>query len=151
METNEEMTQGNENNTDTPDLGGECCSASSGSWKSLKTVLFVLVIVAACAVAAHSVLSNGTSSPCGGAATGLCPFNKPCGNSGICCLKTTDAENANCIIKEKANTTSQCCPGIETPACCPNAGTPDCCANTETPSGCPTTAAPGCCPSVVHE
>jgi hypothetical protein len=161
METNEEMTQENENNTNSPDSGGECCSSGSGRYKSLKTALFVLAILAACAVAAHSVLSNGGSSPCGGSTTGLCPLSQSCGTSSTCGLKASDAENATCIIKEKANTTSPCCPGIETPACCPNAGTPDCCANTETPSGCPymenpggcpkTTAVPGCCPSTVSE
>ena len=151
METNEEMTQENENNTNSPDSGGECCSSGSGSWKSLKTALFVLVILAACAVAAHSVLSNGTSSPCGGSTSGLCPLSKFCGTSSPCGLKEADTKNATCLIKEKEDTASSCCPGTETPACCPNAGTPDCCANTETSSGCPSTENPGGCPSSVSE
>lgn len=161
METNEEMTQENENNTNSPDSGGECCSSGSGSWKSLKTALFVLVIVAACTVAAHSVLSNGSNSPCGGSATGLCPLSQSCGSSSSCGLIASEAENATSKIKENADTNPSCCPGTETPACCPNAGTPDCCVNTETPSGCPNmenpggcpkaTAVPGCCPSLVSE
>ncbi len=170
METNEEMTQETKCDTNSPDSGGECCSSGSGGYKSLKTALFVLVIVAACAVAAHSVLSNGNSSPCGGSTSGLCPLSQSCGSSSACVLKAAGAENATCIIKEKANTPPSCCPNVETPsccagtqppACCPNAGTPDCCANTETPSCCPktenpggcpkTTAVPGCCPSVGSE
>lgn len=143
METNEEMPQQHEN--------GECCSSGSGSFKSLKTAIFVLVIIAACTLAAHSVLTNGTGSPCGSSAAGLCPLNKSCAPSGTCTLKAPNAENATCIIKEKANNPSSGCPGTETPACCPNAGTPDCCANTETPSGCPKAAAPGCCPSLKSE
>jgi hypothetical protein len=161
METNEEMTQDNENNTNSPDSGRECCSSGSGGYKSLKTALFLLVIVAACAVAAHSVLSNGSNSPCGGSATGLCPLSKPCGSSSACGLKAAGAENSTCINKEKANTPPSCCPGTQVPSCCPNAGSPDCCANTETPSGCPktenpggcpkTAAVPDCCPSVGSE
>ena len=159
METNKEMTQENENNTNSPETGGQCCSSGSGSWKSLKTALFILVILAACTVAAHSVLSNGSSSPCGGV-SGLCPLSQSCGTSSTCGLKASGAENATCIIKEKANTlpsccpkaeTPSCCPGTGTPACCPNAGTPDCCANTETPSGCPSMENPGGCPSTVSE
>lgn len=161
METNEEKTQENKCDTNSPDSGGECCSSGSGRYKSLKTALFVLVILAACAVAAHSVLSNGGSSPCGGSATGLCPLSQSCGTSSTCGLKASEAENATCIIKEKANTIPSCCPEAVPPGCCPNAGTPGCCANTETPSGCPimdnpdgcpkTTAASGCCPSVGSE
>ena len=151
METNEEMTQGNENSNDLSGSGGECCSSGSGSLKSLKTALFILVILAACAVAAHSVLSNGTSSPCGPGAAGLCPLNKPCGTSSSCGFKATGTENSTGIIKEKANTIPSCCPNAEVPSCCPNAGTPDCCANTETPSGCPNAGTPGCCPSLASE
>ena len=159
METNEEMNQENENNTNSPETGGQCCSSGSGSLKSLKTALFALVILAACAVAAHSVLSNGGSSPCGGA-SGLCPLSQSCGTSSPCGLKATEAKNSTCLIKEKANAIPSCCPGTETPACCPNAGTPDCCANKDTQSGCPlenpagcpkATAVPGCCPSTVSE
>ena len=152
MERNEEMSQQHES--------GECCSSDLGSLKSLKTAIFILVIIAACALAAHSVLSNGTGSPCGSGAAGLCPLNKSCATGGTCTLKETSADNTGCSIKEKANPSS-CCPGTETPACCPNAGTPDCGANTETPSSCPTmenpggcpkaTAVTGCCPSLKSE
>ena len=141
METNEEMTKHDE--------GGKCCSSNSGGLKNLKTAIFVMVIIAACALAAHSVLINGNGSSCGGAA-GLCPFNTPCAKSSTCALKAAETKDTSCIIKE-ANTSSPCCPGTETPACCPNAGTPDCCVNAETPSCCPTTAAPGCCPSLKPE
>jgi hypothetical protein len=151
METNEEMTQENENNTNSPDSGGECCSPDSGKWKSLKTAVFVLVILAACAVAAHSVLSNGTNSPCGGSAAALCPLNKPCASSS-CDLKAASSKSTTCLIEEKENTPSSCCPSIENPGCCPSTEIPANCPKTQTSSGCPKTAAvPGCCPSITSE
>ncbi len=139
METNEEMPQQNE--------GGECCSSGSGAWKSLKTALFVLVILAACAVAAHSVLSNGTSSPCGGSASGLCPLNKSCAPSGACTLGTSDAKNATCLIKENPDNPSSGCPETAVPGFCPKTEVPSACPNSEAPSICPKTAVPGCCPN----
>jgi len=161
METNEEMTQENKCDTNSSGSGGDCCSSGSGNWKSWRTVVFIIVLLAAGALAAHSVLSKGTNSLCGGIAAGLCPLNKSCSSSNGCELKAAGTENAACIIKEKANKPSSCCPNAEVPSYCPNAGTSDCCANTETPSGCPitenqggcpkTTAASGCCPNAGSE
>ena len=148
MEEKENMPQKNE--------GGECCSSSSGSLKSLKTAIFVLVIIAACALAAHSVLTNGANSPCGGNSAGLCPLNKSCATGGACVLGKTNTDNTGCITKEKADNPSPCCPGTAIPGGCPNAGVeggcpkstvPNTCPNSETPSSCPKAAVPGCCPS----
>jgi hypothetical protein len=118
MEEKENMPQKNE--------GGECCSSDSGSLKSLKTAIFVLVIIAACALAAHSVLTKGTNSPCSGSPAGLCPFNKTCAPGGACVLEKSDANNTGCLIKEKANNPSPCCPNAETPSNCPKAAVPGC-------------------------
>lgn len=147
METNEDKEQQNENCSDTSGLKGDCCSSGSGAWKSLKTALFVLVILAACAVAAHSVLSNGTGSPCGPNAAGLCPLNKSCSPSGTCTLKAPNANNTGCLIKENPNNPSSGCPGTAVPGVCPKTEVPSACPNSETPSVCPKTAVPGCCPN----
>ena len=132
METNEDKAQQNENNSDSSGSGGDCCSSGSGSLKSLKTVIFVLVIIAACALAAHSVLSNGTnSSPCGASSAGFCPLNKSCG--------ATEANpgNVTCPSEQKVN---------NPPSCCPKTGVPSGCPKTAVPSSSSGTAVPGCCP-----
>ena len=129
MEINEEKTQQNEICNDSSGSGGDCCSSGSGSLKSLKTVIFVLVIIAACALAAHSVLSNGTNnSPC---AAGVCPLNKTCG--------ATEANpgNVTCPSEQKVNNPPSCCPKTAVPSGCPKTAVPG------SSSG---TAVPGCCP-----
>ena len=159
METNEEMAQDNERCNDSSGSGGECCSSGPGGWKSLKTALFVLVILAAGALATHSVLSNGTNnSPC---AAGLCPLNKACSSNKACVATEANPGNVTCPSEKKADNPSLCCPKAgapsgcpktEVPGCCPKTAVPSGCPNTETPSSCPKTAAvPGCCPNTGSE
>ena len=144
MEMNEEKTQQNESCNDSSGSGGDCCSSGSGSLKSLKMVIFVLVIIAACALAAHSVLSNGTnSSPCGASSAGFCPLNKTCSSSKACGATEANPGDVTCPSEKKANNPSSCCPKTATPSSCPN---------TETPSSCPKAATvPGCCPNASSE
>jgi len=137
METNEDKAQQNENCSDSSGSGGDCCSSGSGSLKSLKTVIFVLVIIAACALAAHSVLSEGTNSPCGAGSAGFCPLNKSCG--------ATEANpgNVTCPMEQKANNPPSCCPKTAVPSGCPK---------TAVPGSSPKAAAvPGCCPNAGSE
>ncbi len=149
METNEEKAQQNESSYDSSGSGGDCCSSGSGSLKSLKTAAFVLVILAAGALAAHSVLSNGTNSPC---AAGVCPLNKACSSSETCGATEANPGNVTCPSEKKANNPSSCCPKTGAPSGCPKAATPGSCPNTETPSSCPKTATvPGCCPNAGSE
>ncbi|MHC4087375.1 MAG: hypothetical protein ACYSU5_19535 [Planctomycetota bacterium] len=127
MEINEEKTQQNENCNDSSGSDGDCCSSGSWNWKSWRTALFILVLLAAGALAAtHSVLSNGTNnSPC---AAGVCPLNKTCG--------ATEANpgDVTCPSEKKADNPSLCCPKTETPSGCPKTGAPSGCPNTENPS-----------------
>lgn len=135
MEINEEKTQQNEICNDSSGSGGDCCSSGSGNWKSWRTALFILVLLAAGALAAHSVLSNGTSnSPC---AAGVCPLNKTCG--------ATEANpgNVTCPSEKKADNPSLCCPKTEVPGYCPKSATPVICPKTAT--------VPGCCPNAGSE
>jgi len=128
MEINEDKAQQNESCNDSSGSGGDCCSSGSGNWKSWKTVLFILVLLAAGALAAHSVLSNGTNSPCAG---GVCPLNKPCGAA------ETNPGNVTCPVEKKGNNPSLCCPKSAVPSDCPK---------TAVPSSSSGTAVPGCCP-----
>jgi hypothetical protein len=144
METSEEMTQGNERLNDSSDSGDKCCSSG---WKSWKTAIFVLVILAAGAVAARSVLTNGNEagSPCG--VKSGCPLNKSCGASEACESEKAGSCGPTCPFEKKANNPSSACPKTETSSCCPISAAPDGCPKTEASSCCPTTtAAPGCCP-----
>jgi len=137
MEINEEKAQQNESCNDSSGSGGDCCSSGSGSLKSLKTAIFVLVLLAAGALAAHSVLSNGTNSPCGGSSAGVCPFNKACG------VTEANPGNVTCPSEQKVNNPPSCCPKTAVPSGCPKI---------ETPSSCPKAAAvPGCCPNAGSE
>ncbi|HUS73059.1 MAG TPA: hypothetical protein VMY06_08330 [Sedimentisphaerales bacterium] len=128
METNEGKAQQNESCSDSSNSGGDCCSSGSVGWKSWKTAIFILVILAAGAVAARSVLTNGNgaSSPCG--AKSGCPLNMPCGSSEVCGTDEASPSDVTCPFEKKANNPSSDCP------------------KTATPSGCPKTAVPSCCP-----
>ncbi len=140
METNEDKAQQNESCNDSSGSGGDCCSSGSGNWKSWKTAIFILVLLAACALAAHSVLSNGTNSPCGDSSAGFCPLNKACG------VTEANPGNVTCPLEKKANNPSSCCPKTAVPSGCPKTAVPSSSSKTETPGCCPTTAVPGCCP-----
>ena len=83
-----------------------CCSSSGGgkcfNWQKF---IFVAVVIAACAVAAHSFLANGS---------GTCPITGQCGDSvsATCPSETPAGEQAACCPSEK--------PVVEEPACCPS-------------------------------
>jgi len=146
METNEEMTQENEKCNDSSGSGGECCSSGSGNWKSWRTAIFILVLLAAGALAAHSVLSNGTNSPCGAGSAGVCPLNKACSPTKVCGSDEANPGNVTCPLEKKANNPASCCPKTAVPSGWPKAAVPSSSSETETPVCCPTTAVPGCCP-----
>lgn len=140
METNEGKAQQNESCCDSSGSGGDCCSSGSGNWKSWRTALFILVLLAAGALAAHSVLSNGTNSPCGASSAGFCPLNKPCG--------ATEANpgNVTCPLEKKGNNPSSCCPKTAVPSGCPKTAVPSGCPKTAVPSSSSKTETLGCCP-----
>jgi hypothetical protein len=126
----------NENNAtqeqvggDSSASGGACCSAGSGAgWKSWKTVAFILILLAAAALAGRSLLTNGR---CGGAAApggsgsscGGCPFSF-CSKEPAACSQ----QEACCEDKEKQN-----------PGCCPLIQQSE-----DAPSGCSEAPAPCC-------
>lgn len=103
METNEGMDQ-----------QGEVSSEPSqpGSEKSWKTAIFVLVVLAAGAVGAHSVLTNGKAAgPCGI----VCSPGKVVGNNPVCnvekkvCTKEAAAlENKTCEKAKQCVKETQC-------------------------------------------
>ena len=147
MEINEDKTQQNESCNDSSGSGGDCCSSGSGNWKSWKTVLFILVLLAAGALAAHSVLSNGTNSPCGANSAGVCPLNKACSPTKVCGSDEANPGNVTCPLEKKANNPSSSCPNTETPSICPKTAVPSGCPKTAVPSSSSGTETPGCCPS----
>jgi hypothetical protein len=70
-------------------------------------VVFILVIVAAGAVAAHSLLTNGGA---GNTRCGACPTvaGKSCSPEKVC---TKDVKSC---VDDKAEKSSSCCPGAGT-------------------------------------
>lgn len=152
MEINEDNVQQNESCNDSSDSGSDCCSSGSGNWKSWKTGIFILVLLAAGALAAHSVLSNGSNSPCGAGSAGLCPLSKACSSDKACEGTETSPGNVTCPSEKKSETPPSCCPKTEAPSGCPKAEVPGSCPKTETPDSCPKTATvPGCCPNTGSE
>jgi hypothetical protein len=147
MELNEEKTQQNESCNDSSGSGGDCCSSGSWNWKSWKTVVFILVLLAAGTLAARSVLSNGTNSPsCGAGSAGVCTLNKACESP------KTNPDKATCPSEKKADNSSSCCPKTGIVSGCPKSETLGSYPKTENPGGCPkTTAVSGCCPKTDSE
>ncbi len=144
METNEDKTQENESCSDSSASGGECCASGSSGWKNWKTAVFVLVILAAGAVAAHSLMTNGSRLPCAGNSSGACPFSKACVLNKASVLD--EAEPNEVTLDNKANNPSSGCPKAAVPGCCPKAAIPGCCPKAAIPGCCPKAAIPGCCP-----
>ena len=123
-----------------PDSGG----AGAGP-KSWKTAVFVVAIVLAGAVAAHSLLTkNGRTSgipPCAGGLGTPCrarsldqcdPVSQTCPKKAACPLEQACPENEGCPSAQG------CCPQQ---ARCPLNDQQD-----QPPPCCPLTAPPGCCP-----
>jgi hypothetical protein len=136
METNEGMDQqGEGTHGPTEASGGESCSSGAGGGKNWKTAIFVLVVLAACAVGAHSVLTNGKAAgPCGI----VCSPDKTVGNNPECtiekevctkeaavseektcekakqCVKETQCtqtkQTSNCLLSNQEKPASSCCP-----------------------------------------
>ena len=150
---NEEKIQQDDSCNDSSGSGGDCCSSGSGNWKSWRTVLFIIVLLAAGALAARSVLSNGANSPsCGAGSAGVCPLSKACTSGKVCEAPKTNPDKVTCPSEKKADNPSSCCPKIGTVSGCPKTDVACCCPKTETPSCCPKTAeVAGCCPKTVFE
>ena len=140
MDANQAQTQQNDSCGHSSGSGGECCSSGSAGWKSWKTAVFVIVILAAGAVAAHSLLTNGTgAAPCASSG-GLCPFSKACAPNKACALNKPCPNDVACPSQKKADNPSSCCPKSPVPGCCPKATVPGCCPSTAVPSCCPKAA-----------
>ncbi len=159
---NEEKTQQDDNCNVSSSSGGDCCSSGSGNWKSWRTVVFIMVLLAAGALAAHSVLSNGSNSPsCGAGSAGVCPLSKACSSGKACEVPKANPDAVTCPLEKKADNPSSCCPKTGTPSCSPKSDVAGCCPKSEAGSGCPkaatsgscpkTAAVPGCCPMTGSE
>ncbi|MHC4364192.1 MAG: hypothetical protein ACYSTJ_01835 [Planctomycetota bacterium] len=141
METNEGMDQQGQGTCGPTEAGGgDCCSPGPGGGKGWKTAIFVLVVLAAGGVAAHSVLTNGNrAAPCGGGS--VCTPDMVSANNPACtvekkvCTKETSvSENKTCEEAKQYIKETQCpqskptsnCPvtNKDKPAssCCPKAG-----------------------------
>lgn len=137
METNERIGQQGDVSSEQPQTGGG---------KNWKTAIFVLVVLAACAVGAHSVLTNGRAAgPCGIVCSGdkICA-NKPvctlekkaCKKEAVCasenktcekakqCVKETQCtqtkQTSNCPLSGQEKPASGCCAKLPS-SCCPKA------------------------------
>jgi hypothetical protein len=148
METNEGVGQQGQGTCGPTDAsGGDCCSPGSGGGKSWKTAIFVLVVLAAGAVGAHSVLTNGKAGgPCsivcgpGGVAANnpactvekkVCTKeaasaleNKTCEKAKQCVKETQctqSKQTSNCPLSNQDKPASSCCPKSFS-SCCPKAG-----------------------------
>jgi len=149
MDTNEFSVEQPGSSCDSSSGGADCCSPGSGGagagQKSWKTAVFVMVIVLAGAVAAHSLLTkNGQTSgvpPCRGG------FGTPCGAWSLDQpdpVSQTSPKKAACP-SDQAWPENARCPSVQ--GCCPQqGGYPLSDRQDHPPSCCPQTAPPGCCP-----
>ena len=150
-----------------------CCTPGSGK-SNWRTALFIVAVVLAGGVAAHSVLTNGGSAtPCGGAGA-ICAIEQNNGNGGgqacamtaACALEQSNGNGGEACSKIAACTLEQsngngggqacsidcpsekgCCqdaPG-EAAGCCPSMAPPA--PTPEAEAGCGAKASSGCCPS----
>jgi hypothetical protein len=96
------------NEQNTPQDQPDCTDSTQASSRAkiLKTAIFVIVVLAACALAAHSFL-NGNGS-----------CSVPCGTKSIstpCPSTTTNPETADCPLTKNICTKDKVCP--EKPTC----------------------------------
>lgn len=161
MDTNEPSVEQPGSCCDSSSGGADCCSPGSGGagagQKRWKTGVFVVVIVLAGAVAAHSLLTkNGQTSgvpPCrGGLGTpcGACPIEQgqSCPKTAVCpSVQNCCPKQDGCPLSDQQDQSSSCCPQA-TPAGCSHEqdGCPLSDQQDQPPSCCPQTAPPGCCP-----
>ncbi len=102
--------------------GGECCPSGPGRGKNFKIAIFVLVVLLAGAVTAHSLLtknrpcSQGSGGP-GGAASSCCPGAGSAGSNPKCPDNAKTSAGKSCPSKKacpsgKTQTSSSpCYPG----------------------------------------
>lgn len=145
MDTNEPSAEQPGFSCDLSSGGADCCSPGSGGagagQKRWKTAVFVVVIVLAGAVAAHSLLTkNGQTSgipPCGGG------LGMPC---GAWSLDQCDPVSQT-SPKKAASPSDEAWPESIPSGCCPKQdGCPHSNQQDQQPSCCPQTAPSGCCP-----
>ena len=142
-----------------------CCTPGSGK-SNWRTALFIVAVVLAGGVAAHSVLTNGGSAtPCGGAGaicaiegngngggqacamTAACALEQSNGNGGEACSKI-----AACTLEQSnGNGGGQAC-SIDCPSekgCCQDAPgkAAGCCPAAAPADPAPQPAPTGCCPA----
>jgi hypothetical protein len=106
-----------------------CCSSSGdGKCFNWQKFIFIAVVIAACAVAAHSFLANGSGTcpitgKCGSDITATCS-DEPADEASACCPSERPAETTAVCPSEKGDeTTAACCPSeklAETTAVCPS-------------------------------
>ena len=109
-------------------------TADSGRAKILKTTIFVIVVLAVCALAASSFLAGN----------GSCSI--PCGTKSVlkpCSAAAPNAEISTCPLKQQSCIKDKTC---EKKSCCPLANKADNC-----PLANPGTSVSGCCPKTSAE
>ena len=133
MEPNEGANQGGEVSSEQPQTGGG---------KGWKTAIFVLVVLAVGAMAAHSVLTNGKgASPCCGSwiGGGVCAAEKVCTSNPACAGQKDACQKACCAAANKTcEKTNQCTQSKQTSDC--SVSNP-----AKSASGCCPKPASGCC------
>ncbi|UCC22991.1 MAG: hypothetical protein JSW23_02670 [Planctomycetota bacterium] len=133
MEPNEGANQGGEVSSETSQTGGG---------KGWKTAIFVIVVLAAGAMAAHSVLTNGkVGSLCCGSGIGssVSAADKVCTGNPACTGDKSTCQKACCAAANKTcEKTKQCTHSKQASDC--SVSNPD-----KSASGCCPKPASGCC------
>jgi len=168
MDTNEVKPEGSDNKADLTSAGADSSRDServSSRGKTVKTVIFVIVVALAGTLAAHSMLTASRCGGCGGGgARALWGANqKGSGRQGWMCPSTTKASVGEAVnLKESdcALHKGQGCPNSASapvPGCCPGAqsssASAGCPLAKEADKACPNSPgaeAPGCCPGGRH-
>ncbi|HUW18613.1 MAG TPA: hypothetical protein VMW16_04860 [Sedimentisphaerales bacterium] len=128
MDTNEYKGQEGECGGESSAQGSEAsCSCGSAVGKGWKRIIFVVVILLAGAVAAHSLVKNAARSPCAGSAGRACRLEKAAVPDKGCVLAASDVNEATCPLAAKGNAPPSSCPKRSGPACCPKMSGPVSC------------------------
>lgn len=162
MDTNEPQVEQSARGGDS--ASGDGIGNAPGGKRNWRTILFVVAVVSACAVAAHSVLTNGNKGGC--PIRGLCSLDKGDAQASstitACPLEQGNGngdsmvcpKNADCPIGQECSQGAPCpsigtCP-LQQQTCPMSSGqreAADCCPATAPADPAPQPTPTGCCPA----
>jgi len=174
MDTNEPQIEQSGSGCDSS--SGNDIPCAPGGKKNWRTILFVVAVVSACAVAAHSVLTNGSKGGCpirglcsldngnaqacaidkgnGNGDSAVCPKNAACPMGQECSqdapcpsMGTCPSQQQTCPMSSGQGEAAGCCPATAPADPAPQPGPAGCCPGSAPADPAPQPAPTGCCPA----